>query len=129
MNFFKKLASDFKKVFAWLGTPQGQATVATGEALAEAVYPPATAIVNITNTWLQEAIKAEALGAAAGAGSGSGPQKAAMVIAAVTPQVLAFAKANGLPEPTADKMQAADTALIAFIDALTGKPAAPVSQS
>lgn len=127
MNFFKKLASDFKKVFSWLGSAQGQQVIATGEALAEAIYPPATAIVNITNTWLKEAIKAEALASAAGETSGSGPQKAAMVISAVTPQVLAFAAQNGLPEPTADKLGAANTALIAFIDALTGKTETPAA--
>jgi hypothetical protein len=127
MNFFKSLASNLKKVFSWLGSPQGQSVIATGEAVAEAVYPPATAIVNITNTWLQEAIKAEALAEAASANDGTGAQKAAMVISAVTPQVLSFASQNGLPAPTADKLQAANTALIAFIDAITGKTAVPAA--
>lgn len=128
MNFFKTLASDFKKVFSWLGSPQGQQVVATGEAVAEAIYPPATAIVNITNTWLQEAIKAESLAEAAAANIGRGAQKAAMVISAVTPQVLTFAAQNGLPAPTADRLGAANTALIAFIDAITGKTATVAAQ-
>jgi hypothetical protein len=113
---------DIKKVFVWLGGKQGQQVIATGEAIAEALYPPATGIISIANGWLTEIIKTEAIATAAGAEKGSGTQKSAMVIAAESPQLIAFAQQHGLSNPTADQMQKANDALVAFLNAFEPKP-------
>jgi hypothetical protein len=44
----------------------------------------------------------------------------------VAPQAIAFAQANGLPAPTAAQLTAANTALVAFANAFTAAPVAPV---
>jgi hypothetical protein len=115
------LGSDVKKVFSWLGSKNGQTVIQTGEAIVETIYPPATGIINIANKWLAEIVKTEALAAGAGAQSGTGVQKSAIVIQAVTPEILAFAEQNKLPTPTADQIQTASNALVAFLNALDAK--------
>lgn len=115
------IGSAFKDVFKWLGSANGQKVIGTGEAIAEVIDPGLTGIINIANNWLTEIIKAETLATAAGEQTGSGVQKAAMVTSAVTPEILAFAQQHGLPVPTADKISAANTALVAFLNALDGK--------
>lgn len=114
------IGSNIKKVFAWITSPQGQATIATGEAVVEAAYPPATGIIAIANIGLAEAIKIEALAAAAGEQNGSGVAKSADLIATLTPQVLSFAQQHGFPVPTAAKISQAGDALVAFLNALDG---------
>jgi hypothetical protein len=108
---------DIKKVFTWLGSPAGQTTISTGEAVVEAAYPPATGIITIANSWLTEIIKTQAIASAAGAAEGSSTQKAAMVISAEGPQLVAYAQQHGLPIPTADQIQKANDALVAFLNA------------
>jgi len=115
------IGSDIKGIFSWLGSVQGQEVITTGEGIIEAVYPPATGIINIANNWLTEILKTQALATAAGAASGSDLQKAAMAINAATPQVIAFAEQNGFPVPTGAKLLAANNALVAFLNALDGK--------
>lgn len=117
------IGKDVAKVFAWVGTPAAQNLIQEGEAVVEVVYPPATAIINIANTFLTEAIKVEALSAAAGQQNGSGTQKAAAVLNAATPQVIAFAQQYGLPMPTASQLNAANSAIVAFLNAFPGLPA------
>ena len=123
-SFIKKLGSDFKAVFAFLGKPKVQATIVAGEALGEAVVDtinPGLAFLNpIINNWTAEIFKAEALAAAAGQADGTGTQKAAMVINAVTPQVVQFAEANKLPVPTGDKLLQANTLLFNFLELMGG---------
>ena len=118
MSWLSVLGNDVKKVFGWLGSPKGQAILSAGEGLVEIADPGLTGVINITNTWLQEIFKAQALGVAAAAGATGGVQKAAMVLNSVTPQVLAFAEANKLPVPTGAKLQEANDALVAFLNAL-----------
>lgn len=115
------IGKDIKKVFSWLGSPTGQAVVTAGEGVVEGLFPLATGIINIANTWLSKIIQVEALAAGAAVQTGSGVQKAAIVIGDVTPVVLAFAEQHGLPVPTADKISAANTALVAFLNALEAK--------
>lgn len=115
------LGTAFKDVFKWLGSPTGQKVIGTGEAIVEAIDPGLTGIINIANNWLTEIVKAETLATAAGEQNGSGVQKAAMVTSAVTPEILAFAAQHGLPTPTAAKIQVANDALVAFLNALDGK--------
>ena len=134
MSFLSSLGKDVKAVFGWLGSPKAHALVVTGEAMIESIYPPADAIINLANTWMSEIVKTEALAAAAGAQTGSGVQKASMTISAVTPQVLSFAKEQGLATPTAETIAKASDALVAFLNAFgetnaVGTAIVPVSGS
>ena len=119
-SILSTIGKDVKGVFAWIGSPAAQNIIKTGEAVVEAVYPPATAIIAIGNTFMTEAIKVEALAAAAGAQTGSGTQKAAAVLNAATPQVLAFAQQYGLAAPTAEQLAQANNAIVAFLNAFPG---------
>lgn len=119
-----KIGADVKEVFAYIGSPQGQAVIAAGEGVVETVAPQLTGVINLANGFITEAAKTEALAAAAGAQTGSGVQKLNAVVAAVTPQVLAFAKSNGLPTPTSATIQAAANGIVAFLNALEAAPVA-----
>jgi len=115
---------DIKKVFEWVGSAKGQAVVASGEAVVEVIDPGLTGIINLANTYITEALKTEALAAGAAAQNGTGTQKLAAVTAAVTPSVLAYAKAAGLAVPTATEIQNAADGIVAFLNALNGTAAA-----
>jgi hypothetical protein len=114
-----KIGADAKDVFAYLGGTKGQAVVATGEAVIEAVLPGTAGFLNLANTWLTEIVKTQALATAASATTGSDVQKATLAISAATPQAIAFAAANGLPAPTAATLLAANNALVAFGNAFS----------
>lgn len=118
-SVLEAIGSDVKKVFAWVGSPAGQATLAAGEATAEAIYPPATGLINLANTYITEAIKTEALAAGAAAQNGTGAQKLAAVTASVTPAVLQYAQQAGLPTPTAAQIQTAANGIVAFLNAFS----------
>ena len=122
MSFLSTVGADIKKVFAWIGSPKGQTVVATAEGVVAAIDPALDGVITLANTWIKEAVTVESLSAAAGAQTGSGPQKAAAVISSITPQVLSFCAANNLPIPGATQIAAANTALVAFLNAL-GAPA------
>jgi hypothetical protein len=121
MSFLSAFGNDVKKVFSWLGSTKVQAVVGVAEAIAEAVDPALDGVITLTNTWVQEIYKAQALATAAVAtGSTGNAQKAALVLNAVTPQVTAFLKSQGLSAATATQLQAANDALVAFLNALGG---------
>jgi hypothetical protein len=69
--------------------------------------------------WTQEIFKVEAISAAAGSQTGTGVQKAAAVTSALTPAIVAFAQQNKLPALTAAQIDAANTALVTFLNALS----------
>ena len=117
-SLLQKIGSDIKSVFAWLGSSNGQAVIASGEGIVEAIDPALTGVIALANTWLVEIIKSEALATAAAAQNGSGTQKAASVINSLTPEVLAFAVQNKLPTPTATQIQNASNYLVAFLNEL-----------
>jgi hypothetical protein len=119
------IGKDFKGVFAWLGSPTGQNIIKTGEGVVEAIVPQATALINLGNAWMTEVIKTQALATAAGAQTGSSTQKAAAALNATAPQAIAFAQQYGLPTPTAAQLQAANTAIVAFLNAFPGLATAP----
>lgn len=119
-SILQKIGVGIKDVFAFLGSAKGQAIITAGEGIIETVQPGAKGLVDLANNWLAEIVKSEALAAAAGEQTGSGAQKAAMVMAAMAPQAIAFAKANGaVSEPTAAHLAAANTALVAFANAFS----------
>lgn len=124
MSFLATVGKDFKAIFAWLGSTKGQAVVSGIEGTAEAV---ATAVgagvvvqagIDLVNKWLAEIMKVESLSAAAAEQTGSGVQKAAAVIAAITPTATAFAASQGLPAPTAASLNTINTALVTALNAI-----------
>jgi hypothetical protein len=118
MSWLSTLGNDVKKVFTWLGSPKGQAVVGTAEGVVEAVDPALDGVISIANNWLREIYTAQALATAAAAGGTGGAQKSALVLNALTPQILAFAETQKLPIPTAIDIQNANNALVAFLNAL-----------
>lgn len=128
MGWLKTIGKDILAVFKWIGSPQGQTVIQTGEGVAVALGAPA-AIINIANYWISKALAVESLSVAAGQQTGSGTTKAAAVLSDVTPYVLQIAKDNGLPEPTADDLAKANDALVAFLNALGSGTAAATAQT
>ncbi len=123
-SFLSTIATDAKKVFSWIGSPTGQAVIGAGENLAVAIDPALSGLVPLVNQWITNIVETETVAAAAASQSGTGIQKAAAVLANVTPVVLAYAKQAGLSTPTATEIANANTALVAFLNALNGTPAA-----
>lgn len=122
-SVLQTIGKDVKSVFTWIGSAQGQKDIQLGEAAVETAFPVTTGFFAIANTILAETMKIEALAAAAGTQNGTGAQKAIAVVTSVTPAVLNYAKANGLPTPTATQIQAAVNAMVAFGNALEGPSA------
>lgn len=122
----KVFGSKVENIFAWFGSPKGQAVVATGESFLEIAVPQSAPIVDLFNAWAQKAYTVEALAVAAGKATGTGADKAVLAISSITPTVLQYAQQAGLPQRTAAQIQAANDAAVAFIKAMT-EPAQPAS--
>lgn len=130
MSFLSAVGKDFKAVFGFLGSPKGQTVIATGEVLAQSVAnavgagAPVQAGITLLNNWGGEIIKTEALAAAAGQQTGSGPTKAAGVINAMMPQLLAFLTSQGATTATAQAQASTITdSLVTVLNALGGNQA------
>ncbi len=119
----KVFGKGVEEVFAWFGSPKGQQVVAAGEGVLETVVPSSIPIVNLFNSWAAKAYSVEALAAAAAQAKGSGADKAVLAMQSITPEVLQYAQQEGLSPRTAAQIQAANDAVIAFINAMT-QPAA-----
>lgn len=117
-TFLDHVGSDVVKVFAWIGSPAGRTAVGAGEAVVEDVFPAATGIVNLLNSWVAEAIKTQALATAAGAQQGSSTQKAAATINAIMPQLLSFAQQEGLPAPDAATIAKINNNVVEILNSL-----------
>jgi hypothetical protein len=113
-SFLAKIGRGFKDVFTFLASPKGQAAVSIVEDGIETAVPQSTALINIANTYMTEAIKTETLAAAAGSQEGTNTQKAIVAVGAVTPQALAFAQAQGLETPTAEEIQKGMDLMVEF---------------
>lgn len=112
MSFLATIAKDAREVFNWLGSPRGQAVVTTGAALLTAVDPALAGSVTLAESWIVKIVATETIAAAAGAQTGTGPQKAAAVLEAMTPEITKY-----FPNATVAQMQNANTALVAFLNA------------
>ena len=123
LSGLKVFGTDIEKVFTWFGSPQGKVVVAAGETVLETAVPASTPIVDLFNAWAAKAYNVEALAAAAGKATGTGADKATLAMSTITPTVLQYAQQEGLPARTAAQIQAANNAVIAFINAMT-QPAA-----
>ncbi len=110
---------DIVKVFSWAASPKGQAIVATGEAIVETAFPVSVPIINLANAWFAKAYQVETLAVVASQATGTGAEKSALAIQTITPQILAYAQQEGLAPRTADQIQAANIAIVAFINAMT----------
>ncbi len=119
LSGFKVFGKDIEKAFTWFGSSNGQRTVAAGEAVIETIYPASEPIVALFNAWAKKAYAVEALAVAASQSTGTGVAKASLAMQTVTPQVLAYAQAEGLAPRTAAQIQAANDAVVAFIKAMT----------
>lgn len=123
LSGLKVFGTEIEKAFAWFGSPKGQVVVTAGEGLLQSLVPASTPLVNLFNSWAAKAYNVEALAVAASKVTGTGADKAAAVLTAVAPDVLQYAQQAGVPARTAAQIQTANTALVAFINAMTA-PAA-----
>lgn len=118
MSFLSTIGKDIKAVFSWLGSPKGQAVIQTAGAVISTIDPALIGIVTLTESWITKVISTEALAVAAGQQTGSGATKAAAVLNAMQPEITKY-----FPNATATELQNANTALVAFLNAL-GTPVA-----
>lgn len=114
---FKSLLSavghDFVTVFKWLGSSQGQTTIATAETAATAITTAINPVAGATlagievliNAALKQVVSIEAVSVAAAQQSGTGAQKASAVASAVAPQVSSTLQTLGVASPTAAQVQ------------------------
>lgn len=127
LSGLKAFETDIEKAFAWFGSPKGQAVVKAGEAVVEDIVPASAPIVDLFNSWAAKAYNVESLAVAAAKTVGTGADKAALVIEAVTPQVLQYAQQQGLSPRTAEQIKAANDAAVAFINAMTEPSSTPAA--
>lgn len=125
MSFLSAVGKSFKAVFGWLGSSSGQKTLTAAESAAVVVGtavgagPLISAGVTLINSWINEAIKVEALASAAGQQTGSGAQKAAAVLSTMTPQLISFLKSQGLSSDQVEqKANAINTAVVGILNTL-----------
>jgi hypothetical protein len=118
MSFLSTIGKAFKSVFAWLGSPKGQAVITAGENVITSIDPALTGIVALANSWITKVITTETIAAAAGSQTGSGVQKAAAVMAAMQPEIAQY-----FPAATATEIGNANTAIVAFLNAFGTTPA------
>jgi len=113
-SFLSAVGHGFQAAFGWLGSKQGQDTIQGAEVLAAGIgtaiggpgLGAAIAGVEVLiNRGLQQVISVEAGAAAVGAQSGTGAQKAAAVVAYLTPQAHDTLVALNVAEPTAEQVQ------------------------
>jgi hypothetical protein len=137
-SFLSNFGKDFVKVFHWLGSTQGQNTIAAVEGTTNIIVgavdplavPALTGIEALINAGLRKILDVEATAAAVGAQSGTGAQKAAAVTAYLSSQSSDLLKSVGVPSPTADQIQtvasAVSSGLVAVLNALPA-PATPTT--
>ena len=129
MSFLSTVGKDFKAVFTWLGSTTGQAVVGSVEAGVELAVPAITPAITLVNSWMAEAIKVETLANAAAASTGTGTQKAAAALSTMTPQVIAWASANGYAIPDSTQISAINAAVVNVLNLLgaSSTPATPAT--
>ena len=123
LSGLKVFGQDIVKVFSWAASTKGQAVVAAGEAVVETAFPVSVPIINLANAWFAKAYQVESLAVAASQATGTGAEKAAIALQTITPQILEYAKEEGLQPRTAAQIQAANAAIVAFINAMTSTAA------
>jgi hypothetical protein len=134
-SFLSGIAHDAGKVFSFVGSPQGQKDIATveGAAVGVATVVSPTAgnelqdVSSLVLEGLRQVVAVESRAAQAGTQSGTGPEKAAAVTAALTPNISALLKSLGVADPTSDQIQkvgqAISTGLVGILNELPHNPA------
>ena len=115
----KAFGKDIVKVLAWPASPTGQKVVGVVEGVVETAFPASMPIVALFNSWAQKAYTIEAVAVAASQTSGTGAQRAGAVMNAVVTDVLSYAAQEGVSPRTVAQIQAANDAVVAFINAMT----------
>ena len=82
-------------------------------------------IAGLYNATVNQVAAAEAAAIAAGAQTGTGPQKLALVVAAVTPYFEQYAAAQGAAVPSATTIEAWVNAVVAGLNAIPSATSAP----
>ena len=119
LSGLKVFGHGIEKVIGWMGSDKGQQVIGAGEAVLETALPASIPIVNLFNAWAKRVFMVESLAVAAQQSSGTGAEKAQLAISTIGPQILAYAAQEGLAPRTAEQIQAANDAVVAFIKALT----------
>ena len=117
MRFLSAIATDFKRVFAWVGSPKGQAVITGVEGVILSVDPALSGIFSLANSWMNKVLTTESLAAAAGQQNGSGTQKASAVLVAMGPEISKY-----FPTATAAEISNANNAIVAFLQAFNTVP-------
>lgn len=113
MSFLSSIVKIPGAIFHWLASDNGKKVVAAGEAIAIGFGAPAI-VVNLVNSWITKIITLEQLAEGAGQQTGTGAQKAAAVIAAITPELL-----KDFPDLPVANIQAINDALVIVLNNLT----------
>jgi len=113
MSFLSAIVKVPKAIFNFLASPKGQAVEAAVGTAAIALGAPAM-VVNLVESWITKILTIEQVAEGAGAQSGTGAQKAAAVIAAITPEVL-----KDFPDLPAQNITTINNALVTILNALT----------
>jgi hypothetical protein len=134
MSFLSAVGKDAKAFFSWFGSAKGQAIVKTGEGLVQAaanvagIGQPVQAGLNLVNTWMGEILQTEVIATAAAQQNGSGEQKAAAVVAAMTPQLMSFLQGQNITSEAATaKAKTISDALVLVLNTLGTDAATPTS--
>lgn len=118
MSFLSTIVKVPGAIFHWLASDSGKKVVAGAEAVAIGFGAPAV-VIGLINSWLNKILTIEQVAEGAGAQSGTGAQKAAAVIAAITPELL-----KDFPGLPAENVTNINNALVLILNNLS-LPAAP----
>lgn len=127
VSWLKKIGLAIVHGFEDLGSPKGQALVASAEAITETIFPVSAPIVALVNVWMHRAAVIEAKGQAAAdlGASATGAQKAVAAISAVAPDVEAILQQFKLLPLSPASMQIINDAVIAIANEIVPAPPAP----
>lgn len=118
MSFLSAIVKVPGAIFHWLSSDKGKAVVGAVEAVAIGFGAPAV-VIGLINSWLNKILTIEQIAEGAGSQSGTGAQKAAAVIAAITPELL-----KDFPGLPAENITNINNALVVVLNNLT-VPATP----
>ena len=120
MSFLSAIAKPFESIFSFLKSPKGQALISTGEAVVTTIDPALAPMIALANSWMDKVVTTEQLAVTAGPTAGPGPQKAALVLQAMAPEISKY-----FPTATAREVGNANNAIVAFLQAFSTPPATP----
>lgn len=121
MASFTSILSDIGKGLKVFFT--GAVTVAqAAEPIVDIAFPGIAPLYNLT---VSEVAKAETAAIAAGTQNGTGPQKLALVVAAIESEFNSYAAKNNLAAPSAATIENWVNAVVATLNVIPATPAKP----